>query len=211
MVWTTERAKESKSESKCKSKSKSKSFELYLCAISALYSCSLKNHLLLSSHSDDDGLVLPPAIAPHQVVVVPIYGGKKTTDAQIDSVNEAVQNMVKDMEEKGIRVKVDDRDYVRNGAKYFEWERKGVPLRIEVGPRDAESGTCVFKYRVGDTEKIVIPLGDVGSEAKSGLDGLQEWLLEKSGRDLEEKMNRGEVTYEEMRGEFAVGGGRCGR
>jgi prolyl-tRNA synthetase len=92
---------------------------------------------LVMTHSDDAGLRLPPAVAPHQVVIVPITKGKGEEDA---AVQKAVDVAVDELKAKGVRVKVDDRDHLRPGAKYFEWERKGVPLRLEVGPRDAKVG-----------------------------------------------------------------------
>ena len=118
---------------------------------------------------------------------------------QIKNVDDLVSKMVEEMRAKDIRVKVDDRDYVRNGAKYFEWERKGVPLRIEIGPRDAKAESCVFKYRVGDTEKKVVPIVGIGDIVESGLANLQAFLLDRSEADLNKAIRKGEdVSYEEM-------------
>ena len=109
---------------------------------------------LIMTHSDDNGLVLPPKLAPVQVVVIPIY---KTAEEQAATTAEA--NAVADaLKAKGIRVKVDDREGMQPGAKYYEWERKGVPLRIEIGPRDLEKGSlCLVRRFVidneGETEK----------------------------------------------------------
>jgi prolyl-tRNA synthetase len=90
---------------------------------------------------------------------------------------------------------VDDRDYVRNGAKYFEWERKGVPLRIELGPRDVKGGVCVFKYRVGKEDKETISLGEAAAKATEGLGELQCYLLETAEKRLEAGINH-MSTYE---------------
>lgn len=161
---------------------------------------------LIMTHSDDAGLVLPPPVAPVQVVIVPIVPGKKKRDAQA-AIDEAVRDLREQLQKRhGLRVKVDDRDYVRNGAKYFEWERKGVPLRIEIGPRDVEKGVCVFKYRVGkgdddddnEDEKQIVPLDQAADEARGGLDRLHEYLYERARLRLERGITT-DGTYEEMK------------
>jgi len=152
---------------------------------------------LIMTHSDDAGLVLPPKVAPVQVVVVPIPAKKNDEEGRA-ALEAALDKLTDDLKSSGIRVKVDDRDYVRNGAKYFEWERKGVPLRIEIGPRDVSKGNCVFKYRAGDSEKKFIPLDDAANEVKAGLDMLQADLLEAAKTRLEEGITVG-ATYEEMK------------
>ena len=97
-----------------------------------------------------------------------------------------------------LKVKVDDRDYVRNGAKYFEWERKGVPLRIELEPRDFNNGVCVFKYRVGKEDKEIVDLTNAASAAADGLDEMQTYLLNASKERLESGITNG-AAYEEMK------------
>lgn len=87
------------------------------------------------AHSDDDGLILPPRIAPIQVVIVPIYKG----DEQKALINETVQGMMVDMKALGITVKYDDNDNSRPGWKFAEYELKGVPVRIALGARDLEN------------------------------------------------------------------------
>ena len=79
-----------------------------------------------------------------------------------------------------MRVKVDDRDYIRNGAKYYEWERKGVPLRIEIGPRDVKKDVCVFKWRVGADGKEEVELEGVGAKVKEDMEKYQQKLLESA-------------------------------
>ena len=94
---------------------------------------------LVMIHGDDKGIVLPPPVAPVQVVIVPIG-----SDDDVAAHTEAIRASLK----RGkVRVRLDDRDYMRPGAKYFEWERKGVPLRIEVGPRDVAAGTAMLATR----------------------------------------------------------------
>ena len=115
-------------------------------------------------------------------------------------MKKALDDLVAGLKKEGLRVKVDDREYIRNGAKYFEWERKGVPLRIELGPRDVAKGECVFKYRAGagSEEKTSIPLGDAVVAATSGLDSMQQNLLEVAKNRLDSRVNT-DATYDEMK------------
>jgi prolyl-tRNA synthetase len=154
---------------------------------------------LIMTHSDDAGLVLPPRVAPVQVVVVPIAPKKNDVEGHA-AMKVALDNLVAGLKKDGLRVKVDDRDYVRNGAKYFEWERKGVPLRIELGPRDVANGECVFKYRAGSgsEEKSSVSLDLAASTATSGLDAMQASLMDAAKNRLEKGTNTG-VTYDEMK------------
>ncbi|EED94865.1 predicted protein, partial [Thalassiosira pseudonana CCMP1335] len=152
---------------------------------------------LIMTHSDDAGLVLPPRVAPVQVVVVPIPPKKNDEEGKV-ALNNALDKMVANLKSAGLKVKVDDRDYVRNGAKYFEWERKGVPLRIELGPRDVKGGVCVFKYRVGKEEKETVSLDEVSVMAVKGLDELQENLLESAKERLAANINM-MATYDQMK------------
>jgi len=154
---------------------------------------------LIMTHSDDNGLVLPPKVAPIQVVVVPIPPKKNDAEGKV-AMNHALDDLVDDLKAKGLRVKVDDRDYLRNGAKYFEWERKGVPLRIELGPRDVKSNSCVFKYRAGklSEEKSSFDLGEAATKASEGLEELQASLLEDARSKLSTGITEG-VTYDEMK------------
>jgi len=124
---------------------------------------------LIMTHGDEAGLVLPPRLAPFQVVIVPIWKG----DDERAAVLEVAGRLARDTEEAGVRVRVDDRDAMSPGAKFYEWERKGVPLRIELGPRDVASGSAMFVRRVvpeGAERKRSVPL----DEAAAGLPGLME-------------------------------------
>jgi len=152
---------------------------------------------LIMTHSDDAGLVLPPRVAPVQVVVVPIPAKKNDEEGKAELEN-ALDKLVADLKGSGLKVKVDDRDYVRNGAKYFEWERKGVPLRVELGPRDVKGGVCVFKYRVGSEGKETISLDEVAAKATAGLDSVQEFLLDSAKERLAGNLNL-MATYDEMK------------
>lgn len=154
---------------------------------------------LIMTHSDDAGLVLPPQVAPVQVVIVPIAPKKNDEEGKV-AMNSALDELVAELKAQGLRVKVDDRDFVRNGAKYFEWERKGVPLRIELGPRDLAKGVCIFKYRAGDgsDEKQTVDLGEASAAAKTGLDTMQASLLAAAQERLKSGITEG-ATYEEMK------------
>jgi len=152
---------------------------------------------LIMTHSDDAGLVLPPKVAPVQVVIVPIPPKKNDVEGKA-AMDEALDKLSADLKAAGIRVKVDDRDYIRNGAKYFEYERKGVPLRIELGPRDLAKGECIFKYRVGDQGKIPTALDDTVSAAIAGLDDMQQQLYDAASQRLQDGIKTG-ATYAEMK------------
>ena len=130
---------------------------------------------LIMTHSDDNGLVLPPKLAPIQVVIVPIY----KNDEQLDAISEKVKVIVKDLRKKGISVKFDDRDTFRPGAKFAEYELKGVPVRIAIGNRDLENGTLEIARR--DTfEKQTVSQVDVVSFIENLLEEIQENLYNKA-------------------------------
>jgi prolyl-tRNA synthetase len=155
---------------------------------------------LIMTHSDDNGLVLPPRVAPTQVVIVPIPLKKNDSDQTKAAMNEALEKLLASLKAHNLRVKVDDRDYVRNGAKYFEWERKGVPLRIELGPRDIQNNVCIFKYRAGtnSNEKLTINLSDAATSAVAGLEQMQGDLLDEAKQRLSSGITE-DVTYDEMK------------
>ncbi len=128
---------------------------------------------LIMTHSDDKGLVVPPKIAPTQIVIVPIW--------KDDSQKELVLAEAKKLKEQfaGFSVKLDDRDYNTPGEKFYQWEKKGVPLRVEIGPKDIEKNQVVFVRR-DSGEKSFIPMSEVSSQAKSTLDNIQSSLYEKA-------------------------------
>jgi len=146
---------------------------------------------LIMSHSDDKGLVLPPKIAPTQVVIVPII--PKEWDKQL--VMEESQTVFSNLTLVGISAKLDDRD-MRPGEKFYEWEKKGIPLRIEIGPKDLASNTVVIVRR--DTgEKKTISLPDLNDAVVSTLELIQNNLFEQAKNRLTE--NTVEVnTWEEF-------------
>ena len=106
---------------------------------------------LIMTHSDDNGLVLPPNLAPIQVVIVPIYKGEE----QLAQISEVANQMKQELEAKGVSVKFDNRDTMRPGAKFAQYELQGVPLRIAIGPKDLENGTVELARRDILTKEIV--------------------------------------------------------
>ena len=130
---------------------------------------------LVMTHSDDNGLVLPPNLAPDQVVIVPIY----RKDEEFDAVNEVALDLMKKLRSKGIRVKYDNRDTHKPGWKFNEYELKGVPVRIAIGPKDVEKGTVELARR--DTlQKEFIANEDVVDKVISLMDEIQETLFQKA-------------------------------
>jgi prolyl-tRNA synthetase len=130
---------------------------------------------LVMAHSDDNGLVLPPKLAPIQVVIVPIY--KKVE--QLTAISEKVNTIVAELKAKGISVKFDDSDNKKPGWKFAEYELKGVPVRLAMGPRDLENGTVEVARR--DTlEKNVVPLEGISGYIENLLDEIQHGIFNKA-------------------------------
>ena len=130
---------------------------------------------LVMTHSDDLGLVLPPNLAPIQVVIVPIY----KTDEEHDAISEKMKVLVNSLKEKGISVKYDDRSTHKPGWKFAEYELKGVPLRIAIGPRDLGNGTIEIARR--DTlEKQTVKLDDSVNHIVALLSQIQTNLFDKA-------------------------------
>jgi len=130
---------------------------------------------LIMAHSDDNGLVLPPMLAPTQVVIIPIYKNIE----QLKEISEKIIPIKKAIESKGISVKYDDRDTQKPGWKFSEYEFKGVPVRLAIGPRDLEQGTIEISRR--DTlEKSVIQQTDIENKVQHLLDQIQDNLYQKA-------------------------------
>ena len=130
---------------------------------------------LIMAHSDDYGLVLPPRLAPIQVVIVPIYRKPE----QLEVITKEVDAIVKDLKARGISVKFDDRDTHKPGYKFAEWELKGVPVRLAIGPRDLENGTVEVARR--DTlEKEVLAIKDIAVKIGNLLEIIQNNIFEKA-------------------------------
>jgi prolyl-tRNA synthetase len=130
---------------------------------------------LVMAHSDNNGLVVPPKLAPYQVVIVPIY----RNDEQMKSISVKALEIKKLLESRNIRVKFDDRDTQKPGFKFTEWEFKGVPLRIAIGPRDLENETVEVARR--DTlEKEVLQMKDIDQKVENLLEQIQKNLYQKA-------------------------------
>lgn len=130
---------------------------------------------LIMTHSDDNGLVLPPRLAPLQVVIVPIW----KTDGQLNAINNKVAEIKANLEAMGISVKYDNDDQKRPGFKFADYELKGVPVRIVIGARDMENGTAEIMRR--DTlEKQTVTLEGIEDTVKNLLDDIQENIYKKA-------------------------------
>jgi len=148
---------------------------------------------LIMAHSDDAGLVLPPKLAPIQVVVVPIYKHQE----ELDAISEYVKGLSKELKAKGISVKFDNRDTHRPGAKFAEYELKGVPLRVAIGSRDMQNGTVELARRDTKTKETVNQDG-LSARIESLLEDIQQNIYKKAFDFREE--NTTEVdTYEEFK------------
>jgi prolyl-tRNA synthetase len=147
---------------------------------------------LVMSHSDDKGLVLPPKVAPIKVVIIPIY-----KDDDKEKVLEYSRGIYNQLSERIDEIEFDDRDYVSPGYKFNEWEKKGVPVRIEVGSRDIESESAVIVRR--DTlEKISVSLSDIENTVQNMLTDIQDNLLKRSN-ELLVSMSYRASNYEEFK------------
>ena len=132
---------------------------------------------LIMSHSDNNGLVLPPRLAPTQLVIVPIYRGQE----ELDALRPVAEKLMNELRDHGVRVRFDDRDTHKPGWKFNQYELQGVPLRIALGKRDLENGTVELARR--DTlEKSSIPLEEVAGTVNDLLGQIQQSLFEKALR-----------------------------
>ncbi|WP_318347946.1 proline--tRNA ligase [Aquipluma nitroreducens] len=148
---------------------------------------------LIMAHSDDNGLVLPPKLAPFQVVIVPIY----KQDEQLAAISEKVDSIVSKLKALGISVKYDNNDTKKPGWKFAEYELKGVPVRIAIGPRDLENGTVEVARR--DTlEKQVVSMDGIELYIQQLLDAIQENIYKKAF-DYRTGMTTPVETYEEFK------------
>ena len=129
---------------------------------------------MIMAHGDDKGLRIPPRIAPVQVVIVPIY-----KDEDFARVMQAAQALEQELEQLGIRVKLDDREKMSPGFKFNDWEMKGVPVRVELGPRDLDADTATLARR--DTDgKSTVPLNSVAPAMPALLDDIQAALFQQA-------------------------------
>jgi prolyl-tRNA synthetase len=153
---------------------------------------------LVMTHGDDSGIVVPPQLAPIQVVIVPIYRREEERATVLSKAGEVAAAL----KDAGVRAHTDDRDNMKPGAKYWEWERKGVPVRIEIGPRDVEHGHVMVVARVasGDTPRKE-PIGEagIGRVLVDRLQAFQAALLHAARDRREANSHRGVGDYAAFR------------
>jgi prolyl-tRNA synthetase len=155
---------------------------------------------LIMTHSDDNGLVLPPKLAPIQVVIVPIY----KTQEQLDEINAKVNPIVENLRNMGISVKYDNADNKRPGFKFADYELKGVPVRLVTGGRDLENGTIEVMRR--DTlEKETRQLDGIVEYVKDLLEDIQQNIFEKARKYRDERVYECD-NYEEFKEKVKDGG-----
>ena len=155
---------------------------------------------LIMAHSDDNGLVLPPKLAPIQVVIVPIY----KTEEQLKSLSAQIEKITKELRKIGISVKYDDRDTHKPGFKFAEWELKGVPVRLAIGPRDLENGTVEVARR--DTlEKEVLRVENIAEKVENLLNQIQKNIYQKA-LDFREQNTFKVDTWDGFKNQIEKGG-----
>jgi prolyl-tRNA synthetase len=149
---------------------------------------------LIMTHGDDSGLVLPPKVATYQVVIVPIPPRKGDWS---EAVLPEAREVLATLRAAGIRAHLDDRDTQQPGFKYADWEMRGVPLRLELGPKDIEKDQCVLVRR--DTrEKAFVPLADTPARVRDLLEAIQSGLLERARKFMADNTTR-VSSWEEFR------------
>ena len=155
---------------------------------------------LIMTHSDDNGLVLPPALAPIQVVLIPIY----KTEEQLAAIREKLSSIADELKALGISVKLDDNDQKRPGFKFADYELKGVPVRLVMGGRDLENGTIELMRR--DTlEKEELSVEGIAQHVKQLLDDIQQNIFQKALKFRDEHIFECE-NYEEFKERVKDGG-----
>lgn len=162
---------------------------------------------VIMTHGDDKGLILPPWLAPHQVVVVPIGRGSEGEQALT-----AARGLADDLAAAGVRAHVDDRAQLSPGWKFNEWELKGVPLRIELGPRDLAAGTAVLANRITG-EKSPVPLAGLAAEMPLRLTTFQDDLYQRAQRFADERTHvvDGKAAFVEAVARGFASALHCGR
>jgi prolyl-tRNA synthetase len=149
---------------------------------------------MIMTHGDDSGLILPPRVAPHQVVIVPIPPRKGDWSESVLPKAREVRALLSG---SGVRVHLDDRDTHQPGFKYSDWEMRGAPLRLEIGPKDIEKDQCVLVRR--DTrEKTFVPLAGLAARVPALLESMQGDLLERARKFVAENTTR-VGTYDQMK------------
>ncbi len=148
---------------------------------------------LIMAHSDDDGLIIPPKLAPIHVVIIPIF----KSEEELNKVSVKAEEITKEFRKLGLSVKFDNRDTLKPGFKFAEYELKGVPVRIAIGPRDLENGTVEVARR--DTkEKKVMQMSSIVAEMPALLDSIQQTIYDRALKFRDEKITKVD-SYEELK------------
>ena len=137
---------------------------------------------LIMVHSDDEGLVVPPKLAPIQVVLVPIYRKDEERTVVLDELD----RIAAELKKVGVRIKVDDRDTHKPGFKFAEWEQKGVPIRLALGPRDLQNGSIELARRDTKTKEI-LPSDGIVEVIQEKLITMQQDLFERAKKFKEDR------------------------
>jgi prolyl-tRNA synthetase len=165
---------------------------------------------LIMTHGDDAGLVCPPRLAQYQVVIVPIY----RNDEERDTVIEAADRLRGELAAAGVRVHLDKRDGMKPGAKYYEWEGRGAPFRLEVGPRDVAAGSVVLARRTGG-KKESLPMAGLPARIQEEMERMQADLLTAARARRDAATIRGATKEQFLAHIEGTGGfvyaGFCGR
>jgi prolyl-tRNA synthetase len=166
---------------------------------------------LIMTHGDDNGMICPPRLAQYQIVIVPIW----RKDEERDQVLAKSIEIRDELRKAGLRVHVDGREGMKPGAKYYEWEARGVPFRFEIGPRDITNGVVTMKRRTGG-DKEALPFAGLADRMHQEIVTMQAAMLKGAKDRREANSVRGatkEVLLEKMKGEGGGGfvyGGFCG-
>jgi prolyl-tRNA synthetase len=151
---------------------------------------------LVMTHGDDAGLVMPPRLAPIQVVIVPIFRKEEERAQVLAKARDVVARL------EGIRTHVDDRENMSPGAKFYEWETRGVPFRIEIGPKDIAKEQLVLARRVvaeGEGRKEFLPEAEVIASLPARLEEFQGWLRQRAIDRREANSHRGVRSYDRLK------------
>ncbi|MFN2317962.1 MAG: proline--tRNA ligase anticodon binding domain-containing protein, partial [Gemmatimonadales bacterium] len=148
---------------------------------------------LIMTHGDDNGMICPPRLAQWQVVIVPIY----RADEERALVLTAANKLKAELAAAGIRVHVDGREGIKPGAKYYEWEGRGVPFRVEIGPRDLADGTAMVARRTGGPKETV-ELSGLAAWMPGAMDRMQRELLATARTRREAATLRGPKSKQEF-------------
>ena len=150
---------------------------------------------IIMAHGDDNGLVLPPRLAPYQIVIVPIF----KNDAEKSVVMECVDKVMAQLKE--FRIKLDDRTELTPGFKYHEWELRGVPLRLEIGPKDVEKNSVMAARRdiPGKSGKSFLSQDNLAEQVRDLLDEIQNGILARAEKFRDENIHEAK-TYDDLKG-----------